>query len=643
MQRPRPEGKDSAARSRSDYATPHVDVIVLTVDPALLATLREASGPAHKLFHAESAEAAVDLLVGGHCGLFIVDVALVRRNVVELIDKLQTQFPEVLVLATGRREEQQAVAGLVGSGRIYRFLHKPISPARAELFLSAATRRYGELHPHDARSGLALGALATPRNRTFLLSAATLLVVLGIALGWWSTQRTEERTEPSIASTRQATPSLDDVLARADSARSLGRLLPPTPGNALEQYREALRIEPNNEHALREIERIVAKLEQETTAALAARDAPKARIAFTTLQQASPDHPRLDELQAALLALAREAPARRPNPAATPAPATPRAVQPPPAQVTATPSTSNVELARAFLDANQFFEPLDASALGSLRRAQSAGENADAIKIVATDLGMRLLNRAETALEGRDVAGAKANYERAREIDREFETALPQLEQVATRISAAEGATHRAALESSLQRAIQLRQSGQLIEPQGNNAVEALQAVLAVDPNSAAAKNEQQRLSLALLENTRTALAAGEIDRADVLATRAEQVLPGLPQTKVLREQIGAARAQREEASTVLQAASMPRTRQVPAIYPRDALLNAIEGWVDLEFTISPEGVPSDITVKASEPRRVFDVAAVQALRQWRFEPIVRDGPPRARRAKLRMEFKLKG
>ena len=127
-----------------------------------------------------------------------------------------------------------------------------------------------------------------------------------------------------------------------------------------------------------------------------------------------------------------------------------------------------------------------------------------------------------------------------------------------------------------------------------------------------------------------------------MLATRAEEIQPGLPQTKVLREQIGAARAERDDHDAVVQAASLPRRRQIPAVYPRDALLNKTEGWVDFEFVISAEGVPSDITVKAAQPTRVFDAAATQALRQWRFEPIVRNGTPQSRRAALRMEFKLK-
>jgi protein TonB len=89
-----------------------------------------------------------------------------------------------------------------------------------------------------------------------------------------------------------------------------------------------------------------------------------------------------------------------------------------------------------------------------------------------------------------------------------------------------------------------------------------------------------------------------------------------------------------------VQAASLPRTKEVPAQYPRAALLSAIEGWVDLEFTISPEGVPTDISVKGSQPRRTFDRAAMEALRQWRFQPIMRDGAPVAQPAVLRITFK---
>lgn len=640
MQRPRPEDKDSAGRTRSHSSTPQVDVIVLTADPALLASLREAAGPAQNLLHAESPEAAVDLLVGGHCGIFVIDVALVRANVVELVEKLHSQFPEVLLLAAGRRDEQQAVAGLVGSGRIYRFLHKPISPARAELFLSTASRRYGDLHPHDSRSRLASGVLGKPSSRRYMLLGVILIIAIGAAV-WWSSS--DDRDTP-ISRSSVETPATDSVasdelVARADAAYAAGNVLPPTQNNALDSYRAVLRRDSSNEHARQQIERIVTTLERNTRNALTARDVRRARTALAELQQADPNHSRLAEFQAALLTLARQ-----PRPASSPPSATPSTpVATPRTQSTTASPTPNVDLARAFLAANQLIDPPDASALNSLRAARSAGEDESAIQIAVTDLGTRLLDRASAALDANDLANAKAAYEAANQIDREFEAALPDLEPVAMRLREVEAALQRSTLAPLLERAIRLRQSGRLIEPAGDNAVEALQAAMQANAAASDVKAEQERLSFALLENTRTALAAGDIDRADVLTTRAEEILPGLPQTRALRERIGAARAQREEATTVLQAASLPRTREVPAVYPREALLSSIEGWVDLEFTISTEGVPSDIRVKASSPARMFDIAAIQALRQWRFEPIVRDGAPRARRAVLRMEFKLKG
>jgi TonB family protein len=286
------------------------------------------------------------------------------------------------------------------------------------------------------------------------------------------------------------------------------------------------------------------------------------------LQRAAPDHPRLDELEAALFALARQSSAAAAKQEST------RAAPSPPPQ--ATPSR------------------VPARASAPIRA---------------------------TAPSSQDIVVNKN-----RGVDQSHED---------------EPASQRAAINELLDRAISLRQRGQLIEPQGDNAVAALQAALAADASSDAVNTERQRLSVALLDHTRTALAAGEVDRADVLATRAEEVSPGLPQTKALREQIGAARAQREAATSVLQAATLKRTREVPAVYPREARLSSTEGWVDLEFTISTEGVPTDIAVRASEPRRVFDAAATQALRQWRFAPIAGDSTSRARRALLRMEFKL--
>src|SRR4029079_13164394 len=122
-----------------------LDVVVLTSDPGLLATLREAGGPEHAILHAPSADSVVDLLICGCCSILVADLGALRGDAAALLDRLHAQFPELILMATGRREEEHSVAMLVNHTRISSILHKPVSPARANLFLSAASRRYNEL------------------------------------------------------------------------------------------------------------------------------------------------------------------------------------------------------------------------------------------------------------------------------------------------------------------------------------------------------------------------------------------------------------------------------------------------------------------------------------------------------------------
>jgi periplasmic protein TonB len=65
----------------------------------------------------------------------------------------------------------------------------------------------------------------------------------------------------------------------------------------------------------------------------------------------------------------------------------------------------------------------------------------------------------------------------------------------------------------------------------------------------------------------------------------------------------------------------------IPPQYPRDALMQGIEGWVRVEFTINPDGSVSNATVVDAHPRRgIFDREALRAITRWRFRPEVQDG-----------------
>lgn len=75
--------------------------------------------------------------------------------------------------------------------------------------------------------------------------------------------------------------------------------------------------------------------------------------------------------------------------------------------------------------------------------------------------------------------------------------------------------------------------------------------------------------------------------------------------------------------------------------FPREALLKGIGGWVEVEFTIEPDGSVSDPKIIDSQPPRIFDRNALRAIYKWKFKPRIVDGRPVARRARQRMEFTI--
>lgn len=55
--------------------------------------------------------------------------------------------------------------------------------------------------------------------------------------------------------------------------------------------------------------------------------------------------------------------------------------------------------------------------------------------------------------------------------------------------------------------------------------------------------------------------------------------------------------------------------------YPQRALSRGIEGWVQVQFTISETGAVIDPIVVESSPKGMFDDAAIKAVSRWRYNP----------------------
>ena len=57
--------------------------------------------------------------------------------------------------------------------------------------------------------------------------------------------------------------------------------------------------------------------------------------------------------------------------------------------------------------------------------------------------------------------------------------------------------------------------------------------------------------------------------------------------------------------------------------YPPRALSRGLEGWVQVQFTITETGSVADATVVDASPKGVFDDAAIKAILRWRYNPKV--------------------
>lgn len=69
----------------------------------------------------------------------------------------------------------------------------------------------------------------------------------------------------------------------------------------------------------------------------------------------------------------------------------------------------------------------------------------------------------------------------------------------------------------------------------------------------------------------------------------------------------------------------IPLVRIAPE-YPPRALRRGIEGWVQVQFTITATGAVKDATVVQADPPGLFDEAALRSIARWRYNPKVEGG-----------------
>jgi protein TonB len=96
---------------------------------------------------------------------------------------------------------------------------------------------------------------------------------------------------------------------------------------------------------------------------------------------------------------------------------------------------------------------------------------------------------------------------------------------------------------------------------------------------------------------------------------------------------------QAHETQGVVSEGSLTRTHYLAPQFPESARAKNIEGWVDLQFVVGSDGSVGDVAVVGAQPVGIFEPAAMEAVRHWRYQPVMRDGQAVSQRTHLRLRF----
>jgi TonB family protein len=605
-----------------------IELVVLTSDDAFLQTLREAVGGARRLWHVPSPDKVSDLLVAGEVGIVVLDVQTLRDNARVFVEQIKRQFPDLVLVAAGHRDDETSLAALISSGLVYRFIHKPMSPARAKLFAEAAIKKYEDQRRRAAEAPQRISA--SPARPAWLIGGAVAALLIVGAIAWIAHR--SNAIEPALPlSSESAKPAAVEstLQARAAAALAANRLTDPAGENALDLYLQLQARNPADSNAragLAEVhERLLARaenalLEERLDEAAAAIETARksgvesGRIAFLTAQLAK-SREQIKTAQAQVQQQNRERAAPK---------------------IEEDHVTSLLALVTQRVADGQLLEPDRDSARDYVQEALRADPQNAAALDAKRALASRLMEDARSAIDRRDFARALFVIEGANGI------AVPaNIEVVQNLLAAArkqaDADAHSQLLKNANERLLQDR----LIEPANDNAKYFYQTLKQLEPGNPALASVLQDLGTRLATKARRALILGQLDAAKSWLDEVGSIGFNSAEVSSGQRDLDAALAQRSFMTTLIPASQLNVLKTVQPTYPTRAVNGKLEGWVDVEFTVAETGKVKDVSVRASSIPGVFEEAAIKAVSQWRYKPVVRDAKPVPVRSEIRIRFTL--
>jgi TonB family protein len=278
-----------------------VELVVLTNDEAFLLTLREAVGAERRLWHVLSSDKVSDLLIAGEVGIVVLDVQALSETAHVFVVQIKRQFPDLVIIVAGNRDDENSLAGLISSGTVYRFIHKPMSPGRAKLFAEAAVKKYGEQRQRIGRVPSQRPPASS--NRPWLIGGTvTLLLLIGVVT-WVMRQNSVDEAVVAPASLDPVKPGESPLLGRAAVALAANHLTEPPGDNALELYLQAQARNPAGAGARAGLDEVHERLLARAENALLEERLDEAAAAIETARKSGVENGRIAFLSAQLAKL----------------------------------------------------------------------------------------------------------------------------------------------------------------------------------------------------------------------------------------------------------------------------------------------------------------------------------------------------
>jgi len=640
-------------------------LIVLSHDGALVETL-QILGHDHDIFTVGAEADLAAQLVAEHAGVTILDAAAVSSPIERLTERLKSQFPDLILIVAGGIDDQSALATQITNGTVYRFLHKPVSEQRVKLFTDAAWRRHTQ--EVSGEYPALTEPLVIPKQRTALPPAA--LVGAGAAMaalvlvGAWlivhkpDTSPTAATSSPGTAEVPLAAGRdevLETLLARADKALAAGALITPPEENAADLYKQALLRNANDPRAGSGLEKVIDKLLSSAEQELLAQHVDEAQKFTDEARAIKPDHVRVafltaeiaKERERTILMQARQAAASG---------NTQQAI----AILDGASSKQNSTLvaeAKRELEQKRFdervsdylrkatdrlkkgdvLEPPQDNARFFVESARAIAPNDSDVKQAQRQLADRIVTETRKALNAGNADQADKWIQAAADagVSREDVTSLTR-ESQRVRTAAKADAMARMALLFN-QRITQ----GRLVDPASDSAKFYLTQLVQADPTHPSTQLAKQAFAARSLDEARGAVRRQEYAVAKRWLAEAKEAGADATSVGYVDHDISTAQNGKEGSADFVNATSLELLHYAKPQFPTTASLKGLDGWVDVQFTVRSDGTTGDISVVGAQPAGVFEAATMEAVRKWKYRPVMRNGRPTDQRVQQRVRFAL--